>query len=564
MLESLTATQTTMPTINKDFTITNSTTVDIVVLDGFSDSNGQIYEQTLKPLATKDGLKVIKAGTTGTVTLDDTHKDSTGNDIYSKSYNIIIARADNLYPINSISVRLNDIKQTPPYCFNPVTITIDDAKNMQQAETFQQTIMAYPTSNIAKDWVNTLSGTTASAKSDTDIDDPVEAFFAKYSLFKGVDLHKVVAINTYYSQYPFVWTSYSSSKTYYLYTSDGSASTYVGSVQIDAPSAVPANTDKSLPGFKVTFTDANNQTKNLTFLNGQFVDDANSYTPAICLQGLFILKSQLTKKDGDNTVIPILTGLVNDKKVLGYYEKQQQDSKGNWSGLYTLLHPKDAMGWIQLLMTAGGVIMTIDFLSKGLKSLKDGILETVDAVGDFVKPTPEQVDQIRTEVTDLKPQTDAKIQELLDKMDAKLETMENLQSQIQDRLNEDQRSLLNDTLDSQSEMLEEVLEYGNNSALLEIDDAISGSMDILDNAAIEELPDILPDLKIKIGDVTVKLKVQVERVSSKASQEAKESLDEAHQELEDAEEISDKIDESSEDAASGDVPEDMEFEPLDF
>ena len=563
----------TPPAYNKNCTITNSSTVDIVVLDAYAPSDAvttqQIYEQTLKPLTTADGQKIIKAGKSGTVVLNDTHKDSDGNDVYTKIYDLIIAKADSLYPLASVPAMMSSSRANPAYSYDPVTITDDMYKNMQLAENFQQTIMAFPTSKLATDYQKAMSGTTDTASSDTGIDDSVSSFFGTTKQYQKVTLDMVVSISTYYSQFPYVWAGYgTTTKSYYLYSSDGSKVTYGGQVDITAPADVPANTDKSLPGFKISFTDASNNQKPLYYENGQFVDSKDSDNPSVCLQGLFVLKSQLTKKDADNTVIAILSGTANNSKVMGYPDKQEQDDQGNWSGLYALLHPKDAMGWIQLFMTFMGVMMGVDFVVKGLKGLKDSI-KGEKANNDGKDPSPSEVDNLRTEVKNLKTQVDATNQKMLDKMNENLKvsedinkSMSDLKQQMQDQINEDQRSLLDDSLDTQSDLLEKALKYGNNSALDDIDDKIGDAQDKLDGAETGELGDVLPDVKITVGDVTVKLKVQVERLSSKVSQDAKESMEEATKELDDAKDTSDNIEDNADDTANGDVPEDVDFPPV--
>ena len=570
-----TATPPPAPTYNKSCIITNNTSVDVVVLDAFADSSGsatqQIYEQTLKPLMTADGQKIIKAGSTGTVTLDDTHKDATtGADVYTKIYNLVMAKADNLYPIISVGEMASNSRATPPYSYSPITLSADDVRNMQQAEIFQQTIMAYPTSTLAKGFSDAMSGATDSSDTDTDIDDAVTRFFSTTKQFQNVTLDMIVSINTYYGQYPFVWTGYKSTKTYYLYSTDGTTCNYSGSVQIDAPSAAPADTDKSLPGFNITFTDASNNTKKLYYQNSQFVDDVNSDTPGICLQGLFILKSQLTKKDTDTAVIAIISGTVNNAKVLGYDEKQTQDDSGNWSGLYTLLHPKDAMGWVQLFMTFMGVFMGVDFIVKGLKSLKDNITKN-KSENDGKDPAKTEVDEMRSNVKNSKTQADEFNQKLMDKLDKNIDMTEDLntrindlQQQLKDRLNEDQRSLLDDNLDTQSDLIEDVLKYGNNQDLDDLDDAVTDAQTTLDGAATEDLDGVLPDIKITVDGVTIKMKVQVERASTKAKGEEKQSMEDSQQELEDAKDMSDSIENNTEDAKNGDVPEDAEFEPIEL
>ena len=130
-----------------------------------------------------------------------------------------------------------------------------------------------------------------------------------------------------------------------------------------------------MPGFTFTYTDANNNSKPLYFANGQFVDNLNSDVPAICLSGLFTLKSTLTKVSTDNTIIPILIGTVNGDQVIGYEDKMTKNSDDDsWSGCYALLHPQNAQGLDHIVHDLRRLVMGIDFVMKGLKGVKDGLL----------------------------------------------------------------------------------------------------------------------------------------------------------------------------------------------
>lgn len=555
-----TAASTTPPALNKDLSITNSSSVDVAMLDGVANGDNQVvFEQSLKLLPTTDNQQFIKAGGTGTVILDDYH-DNAGVSTYSKLYDIIYVKPSNLYPIKSQGAILNHTTQA----YAPVTVTDNEVNGIKQAEAFTQTIMAYPTSQLAKDYAAALQTTSDSGSSSDDIDDKVSAFFTSTQQYKLVTLDMLMALKSYYNTFPMVWAGYTAAKSFYFYSSDGTNVTYNGSIAISVPTAVKP--DKTLPGFTFTFTDANNAAKPLYYANGQFVDDLNADVPAICLTGLFTLKSTLTKVATDNTIVPILSGTINSTQVLGYDTKIEKDKDGNWSGLYTLLHPKDMQGWLQLFMTFIGIVMGIDFLSKGLKSLKDKLLDEKAETGN--DPSPADVANAKSEVKASEGLNDPQYQELLDKMDANLKVTQDVQQQLndtqkqlQDRLNEDQRSALDDQMTNQESMLEKMLDSGHNTGdLQDLDDTLGDNWDALDGASTDDLGSILSDLKQQISDLSAKIDVQYETISEKMKGEAKDTLDEAKTEADAANEAADKIGDDAKDAENGDVPEDAEFE----
>ncbi|MBE7171978.1 MAG: hypothetical protein INR73_15435 [Williamsia sp.] len=550
------------PTLNKNYAITNNSGANIVMLDAAADSSApeQLYEQSLKMLSASDGANIIKNGQSGTVVLDDTHKDLKGAIVYSKVYNIIIARAENLYPVESEGVMLNIATQS----YKPLTLTADNYKNTQLAENFLQTIMAFPTSNLAKGYQSALSGAGTKAESGNDIDNAVSSFFKTTKQYGNVTLNMVVSLTTYYKQYPFVWADYAASKTYYLYSSDGSACSYEGSLAISSPSSTPASTDKALPGFTFQFTDASGNTKKLFYKNGQFIDDINSDMPAICLQGQFVLKSQLTKKQEDNKIISTLVGPVNGKNVLGYPEKQQQDSNGNWSGLYALLHPKDAMGWLQLFMTASGVLMGLEFAVKTLKGLKDS-LNGSQADNNGGTPTTTEMQDIKTQLNELQTQMKENSQKVLDKLDDNLKFPDDLpaattslQQQTTDRLNEDGRSMLQDNINNAENMLETTAQFTMDEAIQDAGDSLESASDTLSGATTAELSTVLPEVQSTMKTVNQQISTELESVSSQVDADTMSNMKELQQDNADIDDMSDANTSSASDTESGSIPEDLE------
>lgn len=549
--------------IDKNCIITNNSALDILVLDAFADDDSpspeQVYQQNLKPLSTSDGRKLIKAGMDGTVILDDYHTDTNGNQAYNKIYNLIFARADNLYPVTvageMLSLKTNN--------FAPVTLTADEAKNMQSAEAFQQTIMAYPSSAMAKGFQDALAGAGNNANDSDSIDEAVATFFKTTRQYQAVTLDMIVAISTYYNQFPYVWADYKSSKTYYLYSSDGTNIKDCGSLKIAVPSGVPASTDKTLPGFTFTYADASGNQKSLYYSNGQFVDDVKSDMPSICLQGSFILKSQLTKNSGDTSIISVLGGTVNTDKVLGY--DQKQDAHGDWSGLYTLLHPKNANDWIQLILMASGLYMAYEIIEKKLKGQKDEIKKTKYENGDM-EPGKPQMDSIKLQMKEMELQMRIQNQKLLDKFNDGLKLPDSsgrgvadFQTRLENRMNEDTRSLLNDMLDQQGELLEQLAQYQVDQKVEDIADRIANNQDTLNNTPTESLPDVLPEVKSDIIATNTDLASEVKNADSKISAEAKESMKEAQRNIDESKEAADANEKNSEDVKDGDVGEDLDF-----
>lgn len=559
-------TLTTEVTIDNNCTVTNNSGVDVMVLSGSTTTKtDQVYEQTLKIVPAGNENVITTAGT-GTIVLNDTHVDKNGvPDQPNTLYDLIMVKSGNLFPVKLIQATLSyGIERS----FSPITISADDAKNMTLAETFWQTIMAFPTVKLSTDFAAASKAATDTPTSDTKIDATVNAFFKTTQKYQSLTNDMVVAIHTYYKTYPYVWAGYGTSKTYYLYNSDGSKVTYAGSVELKMPATTTASIDKNLPGVTITYTNASNKQINLYYNNGLFVDDLSADIPTVSLKGLFTLKSTLTKVPADNAVIAVLCGTVNSNQtVLGYNEKLKPNPDGSWSGMYTMLHPKDGMGYLQLFMAAMGVTMGIEVLVKGVKALKNRFKKQKVEEDGGVDPSPTEIDQIKAEWGDMKALILESNQKLLDKMNDGQKVAEDmnasiseLQQKITDRFNEDQRTSLTDSLNNEGKLLDNAGQYQVTNEMQDIGDSIQDNMVKLDNATTSDLATVAPEVKANVAQINVDLKAEVDQVASGVEAEVQQEFETAETNLKTAEDTADTIDQKTKETEEGSTPENMEFE----
>ncbi len=554
------------PTLNKNLVITNSSLVALTIIDAAaSDGNNDevVFEQNLKLLSTTAGTKSIAANSSGTVVLDDTH-DNNGTPTYTKLYDIIYAKNDTLFPVKSKGAMLNLKTQD----YTPVTITNDDATVMQQTELFTQTIAAFPTSQLAKDYIAALQSSPDNATTSDDIDSAVSSFFAGTSQFKKVTLDSLVALKSYYNTYPLVWTGYKNTKTYYLYSSDGTNVTSNGSLVITIPATI--GLDKKLSGFSFTYTDAKNNSKELHYVAGQFVDDPDADVPNVCLVGTFMLKSTVTKVDTDTDIITILSGTVYNNTVIGYDTPLPDNTdgtagqNGSWSGLYTLLHPKDAAGYMQLFLTFVGVVMGIDFVMKLTKNVKEGIQDGMSELGDLF--TRADADAVKSEMRAKGGLNDPKYKAKMDKIKEGEAAGKSLKDQIsdadaryQDRLTEDWRTSADEKLDAMSDMLQKMLDSGHaTSAMENAGDTLEDAYDSVENPTTADLSKQISDLNQKMEGLETTLTTQFEAIINKLKGEAQAELKESKEVAERAKEVTDKVTDDVSKGKEGNTPDDME------
>ena len=340
--------------VQKTFTLTNNSDSDVVVIETLNNPDLpllQIYELSLNTLKTTGDKTIIKSKEQGIFSLDESF-DETSNEI-------IIAKADSLFPVKYQSLSTDSQSQN----YSPVTVTNDNATAMLLAEKFVKTITAFPTSDLSKEF--------SAALSDTDVT-KVNTFFESNQDYKTLTLDMVVAVQTYYSQYSFGWANYKAKMKYHVYTSDGTKNTGLGTVTITNKLTSPLSVDKPTPGCSASFT-TDDKTTQLYFSQGQFVSDINSDAPAICLQGSFILKSQFTKDDNDDTLISILSGTVNNNDVMAMEEDLDKNGDDKWYDMNVLLHPQNTKGWLILIGGIIGAIVVVGILAKTAKMAFDAI-----------------------------------------------------------------------------------------------------------------------------------------------------------------------------------------------
>lgn len=571
---TLKAAATTLPPLNKNLSVTNNSSVDIIMLDGFGTDDSQVaYGQSLKQWQTTDGLPAVKAGATGTIVLDDWH-DFNGTSTYTKVYSIIYAKASNLFPVKIKGSVL--VSKTQSY--TPVTITGDDATVMTQTQEFIQTLMANPTSPMAQKYATALKAASDSSNSDTDVDDPVGAFFASTDGFKAVTLDSITAVQTYYDNFPYVWASYQSSKSYYFYTTDSTTVTYLGSMTITVP-ATPT-TDKSLPGFSFTYTDASNKQTALQYIDGLFLD--NKDVPNICLSGLFVKKSMLTKNSADNVIVPIVTGTIFSDKVLGYEDQRDtskpDDPNDKWSGMYNMLHPTNFAGALSLFLTFVGICMGIKYLRESAGELKAEFIKAKDYIADKLGLNgPEDAELGPDDVAQAKSDTEVKMEPKQDDLQAKSETMQtevqikggdvnqSMQdgaTKLQQQNNEDQRSELDDEGAQLETEIQGELDAGvNNTQIVNDDDEIDADLTKLDSANPDQLGDLLQPTKGEFADLKVDVDASFAKAEKAAGEDAKAELEEGQQGVQKAEEEEEEIEQQEQDETNGKTTDDdTEFE----
>jgi len=546
--------------INKNCKITNNSGKDIVVIDAYEsskNSTAEMYEQNhLDILETTDQQKVIKTGTTGTVLLDDYFEDEKGKTEYKTIYNLIIAQSEDIFPVISVGEMLGFVDPTYP----PITASEAEAKNMKLAETFHQEILAFPTSNMSKDFQVALSGSQQKSSTTGDIDSSMSGFFAKYPQFKSLGLNNVVAINTYYGQFANIWANYKASYTYYLYSGDGSKITAQGKIEFKKTgTANPADTKDHNGGYTITYIDHDNKQTTLYYLNGQLVSDKTLAIPPICLQGIFMLKSTLSHNSKDNVLIPVMSGKVNGTKVMGTNEE-----KTIHSSLWVFFHPKSFQAWLGLISSLVGILFALQFAVSGLKSLYDRINRLVDKY-QGKEPPKSDIEKLRDELKAERVARQEDAQKLLDKFDEQLKVPENLdpaleqtKAKIKEILQEDQKSVLEDNLKAQASKLHELAEYGVDENIEEIAEDLRQSLDDLNDASPEELGDVIAEVKGNLKDINTKLGNEEERLSEELTEETKQALETQNAKIQESEEISEEIDKSLDGLDDGEVPEDID------
>lgn len=397
------------PDPNKEVLITNSTGVTVAVLmpttsrSPDSTNGALVYDQDMELLSSTEGSATIADSATATFVLDQYYDDpKTGKKVYSTIYNLLVSSADWYTPLDNIGV-MQDIFSKPPK-YPAQTATADAAKSLRNAGLFYQTISAYPTSALAKNFQKAMSDTGAAATNAADgskgssdnvanaIDGGVAGFFKSTKQFQDVTLSGLVAMETYYRVFPFVWAKYGKA-TYYLYSSDGKTTSFAGTIGLTGPTVIDVT--KPNGGYTCTFSPAKNpsattsvdvdasKAKALTYTDGLFVDNPSVDEPTIAVKGTFQIKRLFTQKPSDTQIITVLTGTIDGATVIGFDSPQKQDDKENSAFWNSLFHPKNAADIFKSIMTIGGAVMMVFFFGQVLY----GIFKWARGLGAAKKPT---------------------------------------------------------------------------------------------------------------------------------------------------------------------------------
>jgi hypothetical protein len=388
------------PDPTKEIEVSNSTGSPIVLMipttsTQETDGNGtMVYGQSLEVLTAVDSTSVIPDAGTKTFVLDQTYTDPKTGPTESTIYDLLPATADWYMPVADIVVLQS---MTPPISYPAQSVTAADAKAFKDAATFVQTISAYPTSALATQYQQALgqaqTNATGSADGSPDsgaktaqsLTDTVNQFFQGTKSFQDVTLEAVVAVQCYYGTFPFAWAEFATgTTTYYLYSSAGSVTSFVGTISLTSPATVDATQPNG--GYTCTFAPATNGTdttsvdvdtsaaKTLTYTDGLFVDDVNSDIPQVAVKGTFQIKSLFTSKPADTQIITVLTGSVTGLTCIGF-DQPQKSSDPNATFWGTLFHPKTAAQIFQSIMTMGGALMMLAFAGQVLNGIRKWALE---------------------------------------------------------------------------------------------------------------------------------------------------------------------------------------------
>lgn len=388
--------------------ITNNAAAAVVPLDAYdpstTPSTNQLYELPLTIRATSTGSRTIDAGATATVPLDATRN----------LYDFLFARPADLFPVQNSALMQNVISGAYP----PLTIDAGSAAQAALAMRFYVQILAFPTSNLAVQYAQVLSNATANAQSPEALDAAIAQFFQGTNNYQSLTLDAVVAAQTYTRGFAYVWagfasdfSSFNDNITFYLYSagtapagSNQAAPSSQGTLVLTKTSsaAVADPTDRT-GGYTITYNPPSGTALPMSYVDGQFDSDPSADFPAIALRGSFLVKSSLTNLASDNVIIPVVSGQVNGVQVLGTTIEQNTPSSPGF--FYTFTHPQGFLGWLSVIGSVAGVLMTIDFLGKGAMWLRNKW-----------RGQPTEIEQLRAEVRGLGDQVRANNQQALDRL----------------------------------------------------------------------------------------------------------------------------------------------------
>ncbi|MEM8650468.1 MAG: hypothetical protein AAGF54_08070 [Pseudomonadota bacterium] len=593
-----------MTNSSNDCKVTNKSGAEVVVMvpttsdPNSTSSNTAVYNQNLEILATKEGGNIIRDGASGTITLNQTYPDpKTGKQEQSLLYDLLISTTSWYYPVANLSV-MQDFFDTPP-SYPDQTATAANQKSLSDAASFLQTTAAYPTSQLTKNYQAALSGAQTTAQSQANggsgsansvansVTDSVNAFFKSTDSYQDVTLAAVVAVQSYYEKFPFVWGQYKTSAvTYYIYGNDGSTTTFQGSLVLTPPSTLDLT--KVNGGYTIKFNPAKNpsdtttvdvdisQAVDITYTNGLFVTDPDKDISQIAVKGNFMLKRNFTQVQTDTQILPVITGSVYGLTALGYDSPQKSNDKSSdfWD---TLFHPKTSAQVFQSIMEIGGAIMMLHFFATSLW----GIFKWVKGKISGSKNTEASVteDDFKSQLEDIKTELSNKIDEAVKNITNDKESAPDNPEDAVDQITEETGNItdnmnaaqVQDGLEAQANTAETLEQYASEmtseqlenleSIATDIKTANSNLQDAIDSQ--ENLSDVVDTAQTSMNDIGTQNTDLSSDLGDKISAEEKESIEVNEAATTEASETVDNMKEAAKEDAENASPEaGDEIEPV--
>lgn len=568
-----------MTSVNTSCKVINNSSKSVVVLDAYQSattvpaySTATGYQQQLKALPLSTGGTVLAPGATATVTLDDTYV-SGGQTKQSLIYQLLMSQPAGLFPVANVGEVIDFVTSTYP----DVTITDAQANNMNLGFAFCQNIMAYPGSQLATGFVSAMNSAQGQSSS-TSMTAAVDAYFNSTKGYQGLDFGSYLAISTHMKQFAWTWgldASGNPGRTYYLYAasdaqgggSSSSSSKGQGSVAITLPGSAANPADPSDPnsGYTITLT-TDSGSSQLSFSSGQFVDNPNSDTPAICLQGGYALKSTFTQKSTDNVLWPVIVGTVNGKQVIGV-SQEPADAFTSW--LKSLM-PKSFDDLVNDFLKIMGLAMAIDFLKQKFSGKKEALDNDEANDNDGQPPSDEQVADADAGAEQIGNQAQQQAQDVADRMgdnggQPAIEVPDEADiPQQQVDVNADQINALDQvqadayqgSIDEYRGQLEELAEIGTPPAL---EDAANDLMDAQQELDSARSSSDFSEVSSSLVEVNTNINLSVEQLGNEVSQETQDSIKESQQVADEYEESAEAIEEQSSQVEDGTEDFEPEF-----
>lgn len=580
-----------MTTINKHCKVTNHSSVPVMTLSAFNTNNqtSEIgYAQTLEILYAEDKSCILEKNSVHMLPLNrmEPNPSQPGSSLYCMLYELIFVEPKTLFPVQNSAEMINFLEGTYP----DITLQATHQKRMNLALQFYQAINAYPTSNLAKDFCQTVQKSLNNSDSASDANKKIDQFFSSTKQYQGLDYNSYVILASYLQCYANIWACNQESYTYYFYNANSSSSNsttapvYQGKLIFNkiSTSAI-ANPQDANGGYRICYINPAQVSTEIFYNNGQFVSDIHADIPQICLQGTFIVQSQFTNKKTDTQIIPILCGSIYDQKVIGSYSEQSKGS--SHSGWYDFWHPTSLTGWISLILQLFGIIQLIHFIChlfmSFIKKIRKFMAQKKADLSD------KEVDQVRKQIEDDTKNVLLKEQEkLLNRLNDNLELptedeidtrITQLRELISGQMALKRATLQQDILKNQGDQLSELAEYGVNEQLEmtannifqaseNVNKGINDYSEALKSADIQSLnttgqnlANVVRDTQTLTDQINENLATIRDEFANSLSAATESSLESAKEAIADVNKIQNEVEERNSEIEEGEVDEDTDY-----